>query len=73
MNLDTVLMCARTTANFQRSGLGYVDPEVQALIDELTPAPVVEPVVEEEAPAVEEVAEEAAEESAPVTKSKKAK
>jgi hypothetical protein len=56
MNLDTVLMCAKMTANSQRAGLGYVDPEVQALIDEveslLVPDEVVEeaPVVEEDAP-----------------------
>lgn len=56
MNLDTVLMCAKMTANNQRAGLGYVDPEVQALIDEveslLVPDEVVEetPVVEEDAP-----------------------
>jgi hypothetical protein len=53
MNLDTVLMCARIAANSQRTGLGYVDADVQALLDELTPAPVVEVV--EEAPVVEEV------------------
>ena len=51
MNLDVVLMCARTTAAKQLSGLGYIDSEVQALIDELTAPPVVEePVVEEPAP-----------------------
>lgn len=49
MNLETVLMCAKMAAAKQQTGLGYVDPEIQALIDELTPAPV-----EEVAEAVEE-------------------
>jgi hypothetical protein len=62
MNLETVLMCAQATAAKQLAALGGVDPEVQALIDELT-APVAEeapapktrkpraPAVAEEAPA----------------------
>ena len=62
MNLETVLMCAQATAATQLAALGGVDPEVQALIDELT-APAVEeapapktrkpraPAVVEEAPA----------------------
>lgn len=50
MNLETVLMCAKMAAAKQQAGLGYVDPEVQALIDELTPAPAeaVEEAVEPE-------------------------
>jgi hypothetical protein len=58
MNLETVLMCAQTTARQQLAALGHVGDDVQALIDELAPAPVVEeaaPVVEEAAPVVEEV------------------
>ena len=62
MNLDTVLMCAQTTARQQMAAYNYVGDDVQALIDELTPAPVVaeEPVVEEtsvveETPVVEEI------------------
>lgn len=61
MNLDTVLKCATAMAEKQMAGLGHVSADVQALIDELTPAPVVE----------SEVAVEAPQESAP--KSKKAK
>jgi hypothetical protein len=57
MNLDTVLMCAQLVAAQQTAALGCVDPKVQALIDELTPAPVEEPaevaVVEAEAEALE--------------------
>jgi len=57
MNLDTVLMCAQMAAAKQMAGLGYVDPQIQALIDELTVSPVVEPaevaVVEAEAEAFE--------------------
>ena len=64
MNLDTVLMCAQMAARMQLSGLGHVDAEIQALIDELTPAPVVEsePVAEPEA-AAEEVVVEATQEA----------
>lgn len=59
MNLEIVLMCAKMAAAKQQTGLGYVDPEIQALIDELTPAPV-EVVEEVEAvEAVEEVVEAA--------------
>ena len=73
MNLEVVLMCAKTTAAKQLAALGGVDPEVQALIDELT-APAVEEApaakprktraaaVVEEAPA--EVAAEVAAEAA---------
>jgi hypothetical protein len=70
MNLDTVLMCAQMAARMQQSGLGHVDADIQALIDELTAAPAVEPVVAavvepvveapvvaEEAPVVEAPAE----------------
>jgi hypothetical protein len=42
MNLDTVLMCAQMTARQQIAALGCVGEDVQALIDELTTAPVVE-------------------------------
>jgi hypothetical protein len=57
MNLETVLMCAHVAARQQMSGFGFVDAEVQALIDELTPAPVVEEVAEAEeaAPEAEEI------------------
>lgn len=59
MNLDTVLMCARMAADKQHAALGFVDPQIQALIDELAPAPVeaeVEQVPLEEAnEAVQEV------------------
>ena len=59
MNLDTVLMCARAMASKQMSGLGYVENDVQAIIDELTPAPVSEPevVVEESTAEPAEVVE----------------
>ena len=43
MNLETVLMCAKTTAEKQLSALGYVTPEVQELIDELTAPPAETP------------------------------
>ena len=61
MNLDTVLMCAQMAARQQLSGLGHVDVEIQALIDELTAAPAVEPVaaVIAEPEVVVEVAQEA--------------
>ena len=42
MNLETVAMCAQFTARQQLAALGCVSEDVQALIDELTPAPVVE-------------------------------
>jgi hypothetical protein len=51
MNTETILMCAQVTARQQLASLGFVGEDVQALIDELTPAPV----VEEAAPVVEEV------------------
>jgi hypothetical protein len=69
MNLDTVLMCAQMTARQQIAALGYAGEDVQALIDELTPAPV---VVEEAAPVVEEAAP-VVEEAAPVAKKATAK
>jgi hypothetical protein len=59
MNTETVLMCAQITARQQLASLGFVGEDVQALIDELTPAPVVEeaaPVIEEAAPVAEEAA-----------------
>ena len=62
MNLDTVLMCAKMAAAKQQAGLGYVDPEIQALIDELTPAEAapapVEVVAEMPADVVEPTEEE---------------
>ena len=58
MNLDTVLMCAKMAATTQTASLGYVDPDVQALIDELTAAPV---EAEAEAVAPEAAAEVPAE------------
>ena len=70
MNLDTVLMCAQVTARQQLAVFGNVSEEVQALIDELTPAPVVEeaaPVVEEAAPVAEEVEQVPAEPAAEAT------
>lgn len=70
MNLDTVLMCAQVTARQQLAALGTVGDDVQALIDELTPAPAVEeaaPVVEEAAPVVEEVEQVPAEPAAEAT------
>lgn len=70
MNLDTVLMCAQLTARQQLAALGNVSEEVQALIDELTPAPVVEeaaPVVEEAAPVSKEVEQVPAEPAAKAT------
>lgn len=61
MNLDTVLMCAQMAAAKQLSGLGFVDPAIQELIDELTiPVEQVPLAVQEEAP-VEQVPEETAE------------
>ena len=62
MNLDTVLMCAKMAAAKQQAGLGYVDPEIQALIDELTPAEAAPAPVEVVAVAAEvvEVVQEAA-------------
>ena len=42
INLDTVLQCAKMAAAIQLNGLGHVDAEIQALIDELTPPAVVE-------------------------------
>lgn len=56
MNNETVLMCAQMTARQQLAALGYVGADVQALLDELTPAPEAE--VEEAAPAAEEPAAE---------------
>lgn len=47
MNLDTVLMCAQMTARQQLSALGYVDADVQALIDEVESLLVPDTVVEE--------------------------
>lgn len=43
MNLDTVLMCAQATARQQLAAFNHVGEDVQALIDELTTAPAVEP------------------------------
>jgi hypothetical protein len=71
MNLDTVLMCAQATARQQVAALGCVGADVQELLDELAPAPVVEeapaavetPV--EEAPVEAPMAEEAPVEAAP--------
>ncbi len=66
MNLDTVLMCAKMAAAKQQAGLGYVDSEIQALIDELTPVSEA-PVVEEEPSFPPEIPDEAfAAEAAPV-------
>ena len=67
MNNETILMCAQVTARQQLASLGVVADDVQALIDELTPAPVVEeaaPAAEEVAPVAEEVEQVPAE---PVT------
>jgi hypothetical protein len=47
MNLDTVLMCAQMTARQQIAALGYVDADVQALIDEVESLLVPDAVVEE--------------------------
>jgi hypothetical protein len=64
MNLDTVLMCAQMAAAKQLAGLGYVDPAILDLIDELT-IPVeqvpVEQVQVEQVPLAEEVVEPASE------------
>jgi hypothetical protein len=60
MNRDTVLMCAQMAAAKQQSGLGYVDPAIQALIDELT-ATQVEQVPVEQVPVAVEVVEPASE------------
>jgi len=54
MNLLTILSCARMAAATQQSALGYVDSEVQLLIDEVTSLLAPDPVVEEPAPVVEE-------------------
>ena len=47
MNLQTVLMCAQSTARQQLAAFGCVNPDVEALISEveslLAPAPVEEP------------------------------
>lgn len=55
MNLNTILMCAQMTARQQIAALGYVDADVQALIDEveslLVPDAVVEDAPVEEKPA----------------------
>jgi hypothetical protein len=56
MNLDTVLICANTTARLQLASLGYVAEDVQALIDELSPTPVAE--VQQVAAAEEDVLED---------------
>jgi predicted urease superfamily metal-dependent hydrolase len=67
MNLLTILSCAQSVARQQLSAFGYVDAEVQSLIDEveslLVPDSVVEEVVEEAAPVVEEEAAPAVEEA----------
>ena len=66
MNLDTVFTCAQMAARQQIAALGYVSADIQALIDELTPAPVAEEVVEEAVEEAAPVVEEAVEEAAPV-------
>ena len=60
MNLDTVLMCAQVTARQQLAALGTVGDDVQALIDELTPAPAVEEVEQVPAEPAAEATEPAA-------------
>ena len=54
MNTETLLMCVQMTARQQLAALGCVSDEVQALLDELTPAPV----AEEPAAEVQQVAPE---------------
>lgn len=57
MNLDTVRKCAEMAARQQAAALGSVDADIQALLNELAPAEVVQesaPVAEQE-PAAEVV------------------
>jgi hypothetical protein len=55
MNLNTILMCAQMTARQQIAALGYVDADVQALIDEVESLLAPDAVVED-APAAEKTA-----------------
>jgi hypothetical protein len=67
MNLDTVLKCANLAANKQLAFLGYVDADIQELLDELTAA-TAEPAevaqIEAEAEAAEVVEQAPVEASA---------
>lgn len=64
MNRDTVLKCAEIAAAARMASIGYVDPDIAELLEELKPAPELSLVTEPEAPAEEPVAKKAAKKSA---------